>query len=320
VSITITPGANFHIDQVLADGVPQGPVSNVTFANITADHTVAATFAADAYTLSTAVTGTGSVTRNLDQPTYDFGTVVTLTATPGTGWAFTGWSGDLTGTTNPGAITIDGAKSVTAAFADTAAPVVAVTAPLGGETWDLNTTQAITWTAADNAAVDSVRIEYSGGGVAGPWVQLAQGLANSGGFNWNVVTAPTDSGYVRVTAYDPALNATTVRSTATFRVRDLNTGVGARPTVLLLSRPSPNPAHGAVRLAFGLPEAASAQLSVHDVSGRVVWSRSASLGAGSYDWSWDGRDANGHMLGAGLYLVRLVTPYGTRSARLAWVR
>lgn len=320
VSITITPGANFHIDQVLADGVPQGPVSSVTFANITADHVLSASFAADTYSLATSVVGAGSVSKSPDQAVYDFGTLVSVTATPAAGWAFTGWSGDLVGTTNPASLSIDGAKSVTAAFADTAAPVVTVTAPLGGETWDLNTTQAITWTASDNSSVDSLGIEYSGNGVAGPWTPLAHGLANNGTFNWNVVTVATDSAYVRVTAYDPALNTTTVRSLAAFRVRDLNAGVGARPTSLALARPTPNPAHGAVRLAFGLPQAATASLSVHDVSGRVVWSRSAALEAGSYDWTWDGRDTDGRTVGAGLYLVRLATPHGTRSVRLAWVR
>ncbi len=320
VTVTITPNANFHIANVIVDGVQSGPLTSVTFTNITANHTVAAAFAADAYTLTTAAIGVGTVDRDLDQPTYDFGTLVTLTATPGSGWAFTGWSGDASGSTNPLEVTIDAPKSVTATFADVEAPVVNVTAPLGGEVWDVNTVHAITWTASDNAAVDSVRIEYSAGGSAGPWQQLAQGLANSGTFDWTVLSAPTDSGYVRVTAYDPALHTTTQRSVAAFQVRDANTGVGARPTSLQLSRPWPNPAHGTVRIGFGLPEAATAQLSVHDVSGRVVWSRSESLAAGSYDWRWDGRDANGRTLGAGLYLVRLATPYGTRHVRLAWVR
>jgi parallel beta-helix repeat protein len=44
------------------------------------------------------------------------GTVVSLTATPGSGWFFGSWSGDLTGSTNPASITMDTAKSVTATF------------------------------------------------------------------------------------------------------------------------------------------------------------------------------------------------------------
>ncbi len=48
--------------------------------------------------------------------TYDPNTVVTLTAVPDSGWFFAGWSGDLTGETNPETITMDQAKDVTATF------------------------------------------------------------------------------------------------------------------------------------------------------------------------------------------------------------
>jgi len=48
--------------------------------------------------------------------TYSVGAVVTLTATPATGYAFTDWSGDATGTANPRTITMDADKSVIATF------------------------------------------------------------------------------------------------------------------------------------------------------------------------------------------------------------
>jgi uncharacterized repeat protein (TIGR02543 family) len=51
-----------------------------------------------------------------DKAFYDLNEVVQLTATPASGWSFTGWSGDLTGTTNPQNITMSGDKSVTANF------------------------------------------------------------------------------------------------------------------------------------------------------------------------------------------------------------
>ncbi|MGH7419123.1 MAG: InlB B-repeat-containing protein, partial [Candidatus Rokuibacteriota bacterium] len=60
----------------------------------------------------------GSGTVRLDPPggTYDADTVVTLTAAPLAGHAFTGWSGDLTGTANPTTLRLDADKSVTATF------------------------------------------------------------------------------------------------------------------------------------------------------------------------------------------------------------
>ncbi|MGB9602294.1 MAG: type I-E CRISPR-associated protein Cas7/Cse4/CasC, partial [Limisphaerales bacterium] len=51
-----------------------------------------------------------------DQSSYPSGTVVTLTATANPGYTFTGWSGDLTGTTNPITITMNANKTVTATF------------------------------------------------------------------------------------------------------------------------------------------------------------------------------------------------------------
>jgi uncharacterized repeat protein (TIGR02543 family) len=68
------------------------------------------------HTLAVAKAGNGTVTLDPAGGTYDYGMVVTLTATPATGYTFTGWSGDLSGTTNPTTITMDADKSVTATF------------------------------------------------------------------------------------------------------------------------------------------------------------------------------------------------------------
>ncbi len=48
---------------------------------------------------------------------YNSGSVVQLTAFANTGYHFTGWSGDVSGTANPTTITMNGNKSVTANFA-----------------------------------------------------------------------------------------------------------------------------------------------------------------------------------------------------------
>ena len=78
--------------------------------------TVNATFTQIEYTLTITPVGSGSVAKNPDQATYHYGDVVTLTATPVTGWVFSAWSGDLTGSANPTNITMDGNKTVTATF------------------------------------------------------------------------------------------------------------------------------------------------------------------------------------------------------------
>ena len=80
------------------------------------DRTVTATFTIDTHTLTVNVTGNGSVGGVPTGNVHDYGTDVVLTATPATGWSFTGWSGDLTGAVNPETVTMDGNKTVTATF------------------------------------------------------------------------------------------------------------------------------------------------------------------------------------------------------------
>jgi hypothetical protein len=46
-TFTITPDPNHHVLDVLVDGVSQGPVASYTFTNVTAAHTIAASFAID---------------------------------------------------------------------------------------------------------------------------------------------------------------------------------------------------------------------------------------------------------------------------------
>jgi hypothetical protein len=69
-----------------------------------------------AYTLTVNVTGSGTVTKSLDQPGYNAGSEVALAAVPSPGWMFSGWSGDLTGNTNPATVVMDRNKSITTAF------------------------------------------------------------------------------------------------------------------------------------------------------------------------------------------------------------
>ncbi len=67
-----------------------------------------------ALTTGTAGSGTGSVSTL--RGSYEEGSVVTLTATPSDSSAFTGWSGDLSGSTNPANVTMNGHKHITANF------------------------------------------------------------------------------------------------------------------------------------------------------------------------------------------------------------
>jgi uncharacterized repeat protein (TIGR02543 family) len=77
---------------------------------------VTASFATDGYLVDVAINGNGTVTKSPDKPAYDQGEEVTLTAVAGSGYVFAGWSGDLTGNTNPVIITVTEDKVITANF------------------------------------------------------------------------------------------------------------------------------------------------------------------------------------------------------------
>jgi len=68
------------------------------------------------YTLLSAVMGNGLLSVEPQKESYAAGSTVTFTARPAPGWEFAGWSGSVTGTANPFALSMDDNKSVLATF------------------------------------------------------------------------------------------------------------------------------------------------------------------------------------------------------------
>jgi flagellar hook assembly protein FlgD len=63
------------------------------------------------------------------------------------------------------------------------------------------------------------------------------------------------------------------------------------------------------------------QALVYDVAGRLVRRvYDGSLSAGAHDLPWDGRNADGRAVAAGVYLIRLSTPDGNTTGRFVLVR
>lgn len=88
-----------------------------------------------------------------------------------------------------------------------------------------------------------------------------------------------------------------------------------------LAAPAPNPARGSVALAFALPAAGTARLTVHDVAGRTVrtlWDGAAP--SGRTEARWDGRDGTGVPVAAGTYFVRLEAEGTLRTEKIVRVR
>jgi len=60
-SFTITPAAHYHVADVLVDGSSVGAVTNYTFNNVVANHTISASFAIDTYTITASAGANGTI-------------------------------------------------------------------------------------------------------------------------------------------------------------------------------------------------------------------------------------------------------------------
>jgi hypothetical protein len=78
----------------------------------------------------------------------------------------------------------------------------------------------------------------------------------------------------------------------------------------------PNPFNPFTTISFDLPQNGMVTVEVFDLAGHRVRALSRGhLQAGPHQMTWNGRDEQGRAVGSGVYLVRLVTPQGTRSQR-----
>lgn len=82
-SITLDTG--YHVLDVGVDGVSQGALEVYTFTNVTADHTITAAFAINAYTITPTAGANGSITPGAPQTVSYSGTAV-FTITPDMGY------------------------------------------------------------------------------------------------------------------------------------------------------------------------------------------------------------------------------------------
>lgn len=127
-----------------------------------ANKSVTAHFSATTYTLTILTDGSGSVNKNPDQPSYNYGQVVTLTAIPAAGWTFSVWTGDLTGSQNPRTITMDANKLLTAHFVDAMAPEIGGISLISSDPLDTDPFYGwvnVSGTISDNVGVSEVVLQ-----------------------------------------------------------------------------------------------------------------------------------------------------------------
>ena len=153
------------------------------------------------------------------------------------------------------------------------------------------------------------------------WNLVANGIANTGSYNWNVPNWPTATArlaVVEVDSYDPtdptgytvsgAVGVTDAFTiTGVLGVEDLGVGFALRALG--------NPSTGSLRVSFALPDSKPASLEVFDVTGRQITSRQV---------GGEGPGLHAVKLAAwvppGMYVVRLSRDGRSLSTRITVVR
>jgi hypothetical protein len=136
--------------------------------------------------------------------------------------------------------------------------------------------------------------------------------------------APSETLYVRVTAEDEKMIESPFSNELEIVVPPSSVEVPAASGVmtgLTLLQNHPNPFGPITSIRFVLPDAAHADLSVYSVGGRLVRTLADSeVEGGTTEVVWDGRDARGRSVSAGIYFYRLKTGGQSMTKRMTLVK
>jgi uncharacterized protein (DUF362 family) len=164
-------------------------------------------YATPTYTITTSATN-GTATKSPDLASYTANRVVWLTAVPSAGYAFAGWSGDVSGTTNPVSVTMNGNKTVTANFQVAGIQTTITVSPSSasvntGQTrqftaiaYDqygaqLSPQPTFTWTVSGGGSISTSGLFTAGSTAGGPYTVTATSGGKSGTASVTVSSTPT---------------------------------------------------------------------------------------------------------------------------------
>ena len=354
---TITPEAGYIVDDVLVDGSSVGAVTSYEFTNVTADHTIAASFAYEdpaSRLVAHWVMEEGSGGTILDATAHHLDGVVA--GAPSWVAGKYGQALALNGTNQyalvPHDTRLDLGQITLAAWIQPAklgtANVIAkanFVSPLTpGYELNLSTTGKpfVRFNASDTYRVNGAT-SYPADGTT--WMHLAAtydgaeirlyvngaldgSLTSAFAISANTlplgIGAQSDGNSGRL--FQGALDDVRIydRALSAAAIGDLANGVvgvGASPGTTTLSCARPNPFVGSATLELRLAKASPVSLVVFGVDGRKV--RTLASGrweAGMRSLTWDGRDEGGRRVPAGIYFVQLTTDQGRFTRRVISLR
>ncbi len=124
----------------------------------------------------------------------------------------------------------------------------------------------------------------------------------------------------------PGSNQVTITSTAhnkypgiTFATPAVGIGEASSGVVpsFFLKMPTPNPVTSTASIEFGIPSAGSTELTVYDLSGRLVTAlQTGKIEAGTHSISWNATNGSGEAVPNGVYFMKLTAPSAETLTRM----
>jgi hypothetical protein len=210
-TFTIAPSTGYFIANVLVDGTSAGAVSTYTFTNVTANHTISATFAVNTFTITASAGANGTITPT-GATSVSSGASKTFTITPGTGSSI---ANVLVDGTSVGAVStytftnVTANHTISASFAVNTYTITATAGangtitPSGSVTVNYGSNGSFTITPNINYSIASVIVDGTSVGAVSTYTftNVAANHTLSASFTANAITPPitrnlscTDSG------------------------------------------------------------------------------------------------------------------------------
>jgi len=214
--------------------------------------------------------------------------------------------------TNPGAISK--LKMII-----TYATTLTLTAPNGGEVWQADSVQSITW---ESSGITNVAIDYSIDNGANWGAVTPSTPAVSGNFSWTVPNTASTQAKVRV--QDASDGVPSDESDLVFTI-DIVNAIEPRqqdiPAEYSLEQNYPNPFNPETTIEFSLPAPSHVKIQIYNMLGQRIRSLlDRHLEAGSMAVSWDGKNDDGDQAASGVYLYRIEASSFTATRKLLLMR
>ncbi len=89
----------------------------------------------------------------------------------------------------------------------------------------------------------------------------------------------------------------------------------------ILNQNYPNPFNPNTTISFNLPKANDIKIIIYDIRGNKVTTLvNSKLNPGYHKIDWNGKDANGRIVSAGVYLYQMITPTMTKTKKMTFIK